>query len=92
MKTIIVTCASGIATSTLVVNKVENLCRENGIDHKIIQCSYQELAKYAESCDLIVSTLRLENNYNKPMFFAVGYITGINEEKLNQQILEELRK
>ena len=39
MKTVVITCASGIATSTLVVNKVKKLCDDNQIDCKIIQCS-----------------------------------------------------
>ncbi|GAA6292296.1 PTS sugar transporter subunit IIB [Enterocloster asparagiformis] len=92
MKTVVITCASGIATSTLVVNKVKKLCGDNQIDCRIIQCSYQELAKFADSCDVIVSTLKMENTFNKPMYFAVSYITGINEAKLNEQLLEELRK
>ena len=92
MKTVVITCASGIATSTLVVNKVKKLCDDNQIDCKIIQCSYQELAKFADSCDVIVSTLKMENTFNKPMYFAVSYITGRNEAKLNEQLLEELRK
>ena len=29
MKTVVITCASGIATSTLVVNKVKKLCDDN---------------------------------------------------------------
>ena len=31
MKTVVITCASGIATSTLVVNKVKKLCDDNQI-------------------------------------------------------------
>ena len=63
-----------------------------GLECKIIQCSYQGVGQSnADSCDLIVSTLRLENNYGKPMFLPVGAILqGIIEGTLNQQILEEL--
>ena len=73
MKTVVITCASGIATSTLVVNKVKKLCDDNQIDCKIIQCSYQELAKFADSCDVIVSTLKMENTFKAYVFCGVLY-------------------
>ena len=92
MKTVVITCASGIATSTLVVNKVKKLCDDNQIDCKIIQCSYQELANFADSCDVIVSTMNMENTFNNNMNFSLYSITCIKEAKLNEQLLEELRK
>lgn len=46
MKTIVVACGSGIATSTVICEGLENLLKENGIAYNIIQCSITELKSY----------------------------------------------
>jgi PTS system galactitol-specific IIB component len=90
-KRILVACGAGIATSTVVCDRVENLVKEHGIDAEIRQCKIAEVASLQDQADLIVSTTILPTSYNIPAIKATAYITGIGTEKLDQQILDQLK-
>ncbi|WAW14940.1 PTS sugar transporter subunit IIB [Peptostreptococcus equinus] len=91
-KKILVACGAGIATSTVVCNKVEQLVKDNNIDAEVIQCKIAEVKSKQEGADLIVSTTILPTKYDIPAIIATGYITGINMKALDQKILDELNK
>lgn len=91
MKTkILVACGAGIATSTVVCGKVEQLVKDNNIDAEIIQCKIAEVASKQDEADLIVSTTILPTTYKIPAIIATSYITGINTKALDQKILDHL--
>lgn len=92
MKKILVACGAGIATSTVVCNKVENLIKDNNIEAEVIQCKIAEVASKQDDADLIVSTTILPTSYRIPAIIATAYITGINAKALDEKILNELRK
>ncbi len=89
-KKILVACGAGIATSTVVCGKVEQLVKENNIDAEIIQCKIAEVASKQDEADLIVSTTILPTTYKIPAIIATSYITGINTKALDQKILDHL--
>lgn len=91
MKRILVACGAGIATSTVVCNKVEQLVKDNNIDAEIIQCKISEVASKQENADLIVSTTILPTTYKIPAIIATAYITGINTKAMDQKILDHLK-
>lgn len=90
-KKILVACGAGIATSTVVCNKVENLVKENNIDADVVQCKISEVASKQDGADLIVSTTILPTTYKIPAIIATAYITGINTKALDQKILDHLK-
>ncbi len=90
-KKILVACGAGIATSTVVCNKVENLVKENNIDAEVVQCKIAEVASKQDGADLIVSTTILPTTYKIPAIIATAYITGINTKALDQKILDHLK-
>lgn len=90
-KRILVACGAGIATSTVVCDRVEKLVKDNGIDAEVIQCKIAEVASKQEGADLIVSTTILPTTYNIPALKATAYITGIGTEKLDEKILSYLK-
>jgi galactitol PTS system EIIB component len=89
--TVLVACGAGIATSTVVCERVENLLKDNGVNAEVVQCKIAEVASRQEGADLIVSTTILPTTYNIPALTATSYITGIGMEKLDQQILDHLK-
>lgn len=89
-KKILVACGAGIATSTVVCGKVEQLVKDNNIDAEIIQCKISEVASRQDEADLIVSTTILPTTYRIPAIIATSYITGINTKALDQKILDHL--
>ena len=92
MKRIIVACGSGIATSTVVNAKITELLQKHNIKFELIQCSINEIDSYVGEADLIVSSMQIMKNYPIPKITGIAYLTGIGEEALNKQILEELEK
>lgn len=90
MKKIIVACGSGIATSTILCTKIEELLDENDIAYELIQCSIMEIEGYEYSGDVIVSSTQLQREYSIPAVMGIGFITGIGEEEAKQQLLQIL--
>jgi PTS system galactitol-specific IIB component len=88
---VLVACGAGIATSTVVCQRVENLLKENNINAEVIQCKIAEVKSKQEDADLIVSTTILPTTYNIPAVIATAYITGIGADKLDQKILAHLK-
>jgi len=90
MKTIIIACGSGIATSTILAESVTDFCEENGISVSVIQCSISEIDSYEGMGDLIVSSTSLARNYSVPAVNGIGFITGNGLEEAQEQILKYL--
>ena len=70
-KKILVACGAGIATSTVVCGKVEQLVKDNNIDAEIIQCKIAEVASKQDEADLIVSTTILPTTYKIPAIICL---------------------
>lgn len=87
MKKVLVACASGIATSTLIVNKLSKLFRDQGVKVEIVQCSYGEVNSYVKNVDLIVTTQKFPVDFKKPTLIGFAYLTGMGEAELNGEIM-----
>lgn len=90
-KRILVACGAGIATSTVVCDKVERLVKENNIDATVMQCKIAEVGSLEDQADLIISTTILPREFKIPAIKATAYISGIGTEKLDEKILSYLR-
>jgi PTS system galactitol-specific IIB component len=90
-KLILVACGTGIATSTVVCKKVEDLIKANGINARIIQCKISEVAGYEDEADLLVTTTISSRNYKFPVVNAMNYLTNINPGKVDQGIIDALK-
>lgn len=91
MKTIIIACGSGIATSTMISMRVEELLNSNNIPNEIIQCSINEIDNYEDRGDVIVSSTQLQNEYSIPTVMGIGFISGIGADEAENQLLEILK-
>lgn len=92
MKTIIVACGSGIATSTILCTKIEELLNEHNISHELIQCSILEIEGYESLGDVIVSSTQLQKKYSIPTVMGISFITSIGEEATKEELLKILSK
>lgn len=88
---ILVTCGAGIATSTVVTDRVERLVKENNVDAEVKQIKISEAASMQDGADLIVSTTILPTTYKIPAIIATSYITGMGMEELDEEILAHLK-
>ena len=90
-KLILVACGTGIATSTVVCKKVEDLIASHGINARIIQCMISEVGAYEDQADLLVTTTISSRNYKFPVVNAINYLTNINPGKIDLAVIEALK-
>lgn len=91
-KTILIACGAGIATSTIVNDAVESMCKENGIAATFHQIKITEVGSYVDTADLLISTTIVQKEYPFPVVNARAFLTGIGLDEVKAKILEELKK
>lgn len=89
---IIVACGSGVATSTLAADEVKDLCKDNNIQYTLNKCSMTELPTMSQNADIVLTTNNFKGELDVPVMSIMGFVTGINEEKLKANLLEKLKE
>ncbi|AND79999.1 MULTISPECIES: PTS sugar transporter subunit IIB [Streptococcus] len=89
---VLVACGAGIATSTVVMKKIEDLFARNHIDAQITQIKIAEAVSKQDSNDMLITTTMLPTEYKIPAIKAMAFLTGIGQDKVEAQILEEAAK
>lgn len=89
---ILIACGSGIATSTVIANRVKKVCADNGYDVQIEQVKIVEVSEKSKDFDLIVSSAKVPASVQTPSVSGVSYLTGLGCEKTNKEIIENLKR
>ncbi len=89
---VLVACGAGIATSTVVMKKVEDLFKENNIEANLIQIKIAEAASKQDDADLLISTTVLPTQYRIPAIKAMSFLTGIGVDKVKAEILDAAKE
>ncbi|WEV70906.1 PTS sugar transporter subunit IIB [Lactobacillus sp. ESL0785] len=88
---ILVACGSGIATSTIAANEIEDVCKEYGItNYSISKCSMTEMLRMSKKVDIVFTTNNYRGEIDSPLMNVTAFITGIGTDKLKQKIGEKL--
>ena len=91
-KKVIFACATGVATSTYVAQKVVEHCESNGVFIEYEQSNVASLEQMDGTADLIVATTVVPYELRTPVMNGTGILTGIGEEELLNDILAYLKK
>ena len=94
MKTqILVSCASSMATSTVVAVQVREFLEDQGIDANVTQCSFSELDSKVEVSppDIILATGQVKSYGDIPVIIATPFLTGIGKEAVEAKIIEIIK-
>lgn len=84
---IVIACGSGVATSTMIASKVEDLLKKNKMKAQVVQVSLNEVKGHLKDATVIVTAMkRLEVDSDVPIVVALPYITGIGSEVIDAQI------
>ena len=78
MKKVIVACGTGMATSSMIAEKVRAVLEDNQVDYTLSQAQLSELDMYKEA-DLFVTAMRVEEDYGVPMVVGTPFLVGIGE-------------
>lgn len=90
MRQIVIACGAGLATSSIVRDKVEMILKQHGIAAKITQCTLPQVDGYDGEVDLIITTMRVRKRYQSPCVPGSAYLSGVGEDELTEQILSVL--
>ena len=92
LKRVIVACGGAVATSTVAANRIKEICKENGINLDLVQCRINEIDSQLQGVDLICTTMKVKRSFGDiPVLTVMGFISGINEDKLEKEIIEILK-
>lgn len=84
-----VVCGSGVATSTVAVNKIKEYLKSHNIDARVFECRLQDVNLFLGNTDLIVSMpMNAEYPEGIPVVKGLPLITGIGAK----ETLEEIKK
>ncbi|HCS93736.1 MAG: PTS sugar transporter subunit IIB [Bavariicoccus seileri] len=89
---VLVACGAGIATSTVVMKKVEDLFARHQIPVEIDQIKISEASSKEDQADILISTTMLPKEYKIPAIKAMAFLTGIGTDKVEKEILEAVEK
>ena len=88
MKTILVACGAGVASSVLINNALQELLRRNKLEAKVISCRISQIDRYLPTADMVITTAALQGSWSKPVVQGTALVTGIGAEKLERHILQ----
>lgn len=91
MKKVLVACGGAVATSTVAANKIKDLLNNNNIEANVEQCRVNELSSKANNVDLIVTTAKVDREYDVPVIHGIAYISGVGIDKTNEKVLAALK-
>jgi galactitol PTS system EIIB component len=79
-KRVLIVCGTGIATSTVVAEKVRRHLAERGIAASVEQTKVTELHRGAKGYDVIVATTQVSGDLGVPVVAGLPFLTGIGVE------------
>ncbi|GFK23659.1 PTS sugar transporter subunit IIB [Tetragenococcus halophilus] len=92
MKNIVVVCGSGVATSTVVTNKIKDWLKEQGMDSnvKITQSTMMSELNNIDDYDAVVSTTTIPDTLTDKVISGLPLLTGIGGDEVLEQIGEKI--
>ncbi len=91
-KRVVVACGTGMATSTMMAEKVRNLLDKNHIDYTLSQCQLSELDSYKGNADLFVTAMKITTDYGVPVVVGTAFLAGIGEKAAEEKIIKILKE
>jgi PTS system galactitol-specific IIB component len=89
-KTILVSCGTAIATSTVVARAIEDAMKARGIQVVTRQCKAMEVRSMIKGVDLIVTTTPVPGDLDVPVIQTLAFLTGVGKEEVLNQIAKAL--
>lgn len=91
MRRVLVVCGTGIATSTLVADKVRKHLESVGIEARVEQATVMDLHRGAAGYDVVVATAQVTQDVGVPVVKGLAFLTGIGVEEALAEIEGHLR-
>ena len=85
-------CGTGVATSTVVTNKVKEWLKKESMDKevKIIQSKVSDEVGRLDEYDVVLSTTTVPERVKNKVIDGVPLLTGINVDEMYKEIKDKL--
>jgi len=90
-KKILVSCGTAVATSTVVLRKIEEILEERNISVDLIQCKAAEVPSKLDGVDLIVTTTPVGDVGEIPVIQTLSFLTGIGIDADMDKIISYIK-
>lgn len=92
MKTLMVVCGSGIATSTVVEGKIRDYLDSKGLLDKVkmLKGNIAEQINHIDDYDAFVSTTVVPDDVKDKVISGLPILTGVGADKVYEQIVNKL--
>ena len=92
MKTLMVVCGSGIATSTVVEGKIRDFLDTKGVLDKVkmLKGNIAEQINHIDEYDAFVSTTVVPDDVKDKVISGLPILTGMGADKAYEEILDKL--
>lgn len=91
-KKILVSCGTAIATSTVVLRKIEEILEERGFTNvSFDQCKASEVGQKIDGVDLIVTTTPVSDVGDIPVIQTLSFLTGIGIDADMDKIISYIK-
>lgn len=93
MKKILVACAGGVATSTVVKSKLKKALDSGGLEgaYELKQCKVSDAPELSHTADLLIETTQPVGDFGCPAYSGVAFLTGVGVDDLMSKILADLK-
>ncbi|MFR6310911.1 hypothetical protein [Anaerofustis stercorihominis] len=89
---ILVCCGGGIATSSIAVALVKEVCNDININAKIDKSTINGAPAIAKNYDIALFTAKYKKPLDCPIMCVTNFITGIGLEETKKELKEVLKK
>ncbi|MGY3702900.1 PTS galactitol transporter subunit IIB [Vagococcus martis] len=87
MKKLLIMCGTGVATSTIVTNKVKDWLKEKGYtDIKLYQSKIADEVNKIDDYDVVISTTVVPENIKDKVIMGIPLLTGVGTEAMFEEI------
>lgn len=90
MKNIVIACGAGLATSSMVRDRIEECLNDRGVKVNVIQARLSELAGMDNQADLFITTMKVNETFKTPLIHGSAFLTGMNEDAVVDEIIAAL--
>ena len=92
MKKLLIMCGTGVATSTVVTNKVKEWLKKENMDKevKIIQSKVSDEVGRLDEYDVVLSTTTVPERVKDKVIHGVPLLTGVNVDEMYKEIKDKL--
>ncbi len=94
MKKLLIMCGTGVATSTVVTNKVKAWLKEKGLesDVKLYQSKIADEVNKLDEYDVVLSTTVVPDRVKDKVISGVPLLTGMGTDEMYDEVERQLRE